>query len=309
MPRHRPVAWPRWGHAAVQLAVALCALLGLAAQASGPIEVRDDAARVVRLAQAPQRVVSLLPSLTESVCVLGACERLVATDRYSNWPHAVLALPKVGGGLDPNIEAVVAARPDLVLLASSTRAADRLRALGLTVLALEPNTQADAQRVLRTLGQALGLPEAAARDQWARIEQGVAQARARLLPAARGLRVYVEVSSTPHGAGEASFIGQLLKDLGAHNILPASMGPFPVVNPEHVVQARPQVVLVGDSSQALMRARPGWSDLPAMQAPRLCALSPAQADVLMRPGPRMAEAAQLVVDCLNRSVTLPGRAP
>ena len=101
----------------------------------------------------------------------------------------------------------------------------------------------------------------------------------------------------------------MLKDLGAHNILPASMGPFPVVNPEHVVQARPQVVLVGDSSQALMRARPGWSDLPAMQAPRLCALSPAQADVLMRPGPRMAEAAQLVVDCLNRSVTLPGRAP
>ena len=86
---------------------------------------------------APQRIVSLLPSLTESVCELGACSRLVGVDRYSNWPTSVQQLPRVGGGIDPNIEAIVALKPDLVLMAESTRAAERLQALGLKVLMLE----------------------------------------------------------------------------------------------------------------------------------------------------------------------------
>ncbi|MCV5334508.1 ABC transporter substrate-binding protein, partial [Escherichia coli] len=82
-----------------------------------------------------------LPSLTESVCELEQCHRLVGVDRYSNWPEAVIAkLPKVGGGLDPSIEAVVALKPDVVLMSVSSRASDRLEALGLTVVQLEPKT-------------------------------------------------------------------------------------------------------------------------------------------------------------------------
>ena len=74
-------------------------------------ELRDDAGQPLRLDAAPRRIVSLLPSLTETVCALGACERLVGVDRYSNWPASVQTLPQVGGGLDPNIEAVVALKP------------------------------------------------------------------------------------------------------------------------------------------------------------------------------------------------------
>ena len=87
------------------------------------VVVRDDRQQVIDLPQAPQRVVSLLPSLTETVCALGACERLVGVDRYSNWPASVQSLPRVGGGLDPSIEGIVALRPDLVLAAGSTRGA------------------------------------------------------------------------------------------------------------------------------------------------------------------------------------------
>ena len=154
--------------------VSMLLLLGAAARAAG--EIVDDAGQRTRLDAAPARVVSLLPSLTETVCALGACERLVGVDRYSNWPASVQKLPQLGGGLDPNIEAVVAARPDVVLIGTSSRAAVRLRALGLKVVALEPRTRADQRRVTRLLGRLLRVDGADALVQ--RIDDGVATAAA-----------------------------------------------------------------------------------------------------------------------------------
>ena len=263
------------------------------------VTVQDDRQQKIEISKPPQRIVSLLPSLTETVCALGACQRLVGVDRYSNWPTSNAHLPRVGGGLDPNIESIVALKPDLVLAAGSTRATDRLQALGLTVLRLEPRTHADVQRVLRTVGDALGLPAAESERVWRDIEAGVQAAVQSLSPQARRQRVYFEVSPAPYGAGEASFIGEMLTRMGVGNILPAAMGPFPQVNPELVVRAQPDVIMVGDSSRASMVQRPGWSSLRAMQAQRICVFKQADSDMLVRAGPRMAEGARLMADCLN----------
>ena len=119
-----------------KLLLSLVVALGLA-NAACALQVTDDRGVVVTFDKSPQRIVSLLPSLTESVCELGECHRLVGVDRYSNFPDSVQKLPLVGGGLDPNIEAVVALKPDVVLMATSSRASERLRALGLKVVALE----------------------------------------------------------------------------------------------------------------------------------------------------------------------------
>ncbi|WP_233250657.1 ABC transporter substrate-binding protein, partial [Acidovorax sp. HMWF018] len=141
--------------------IAILVLLGLLMAGlarAQPVHIRDDRGREVSLPRPPQRIVSLLPSLTESVCELEQCHRLVGVDRYSNWPEAVIAkLPKVGGGLDPSIEAVVALKPDVVLMSVSSRASDRLEALGLTVVQLEPKTHADVRRVLGTVSDLLGV--------------------------------------------------------------------------------------------------------------------------------------------------------
>ena len=148
------------------------ALLGLAA-ASLPaqaLEVVDDRGVTLHFARAPQRVVSMLPSLTESVCALDRCQRLVGVDRYSNFPENVKRLPEMGGGLDPNIEGIVALRPDVVLVATSSRASRRLESLGIAVVALEPKSHADVKRVLQTLGRLLGLPDAAAARLWRDID-------------------------------------------------------------------------------------------------------------------------------------------
>ena len=277
----------------------LWALACSAALSAHAVTVLDDRQQPLQIARAPQRIVSLLPSLTETVCALGQCERLVGVDRYSNWPERVRTLPRMGGGLDPNMESIVAQKPDLVLLAGSTRGAERLQALGIAVLRLEPRTQADVRRVLRTVALALGLPEAQAERVWRDIDSGVQSAAQALAPQARRWRVYVEVGSAPYGASESSFIGETLQRLGVGNILPAALGPFPQVNPEFVVRAQPDVIMAGRSAESALRQRPGWSQLPALREQRLCLLSPEQADVLVRAGPRMAEGARLMVQCLN----------
>ena len=98
--------------------IALIALMGFSTIAHAVV-LRDDRQVEVTIAKPPQRIVSLLPSLTETVCALGQCQKLVGVDRYSNWPDSIAKLPRMGGGIDPNIESVVAAKPDLVLMATS----------------------------------------------------------------------------------------------------------------------------------------------------------------------------------------------
>jgi iron complex transport system substrate-binding protein len=205
-------------------------------------------------------------------------------------------LPQVGGGLDPNIESIVALKPDVVLVASSSRAADRLRSLGIKVVALEPKTHADVKVVIQKLGQLLEVADA---DKvWRDIDAALQAAAQSLPPKARGLRVYFEVSQSPHAAGESSFIGETLTRLGAKNIVPAAMGPFPKLNPEFIVRADPDVIMVGDSNYLAMESRPGWPAMRAIKGGRVCVFSAVQSDNLVRPGPRMADGARAMAQCL-----------
>jgi iron complex transport system substrate-binding protein len=284
----------------------VCTLWCVISSVAHAIVLRDDRQVDVTLSQPPLRIVSLLPSLTETVCALGQCQKLVGVDRYSNWPERVAQLPRMGGGIDPNIESVVALKPDLVLMATSARGAERLQALGLKVLALEPRTHADVQRVMRLVAQALGVPVQDSTRAWQQIEAAVQEAAQSVPAHAKGVRVYFEVNRAPYGASESSFIGETLQRLGARNILPASLGPFPLVNPELVVRAQPDLIMVGDSNFADMAARPGWHTMQAMRSQRVCTFTPEESDVLVRAGPRMAEAARVMAKCITDK-TLPPR--
>jgi iron complex transport system substrate-binding protein len=272
------------------------------ASSAQALELTDDRGVTVRLERAPQRIVSLLPSLTETVCALGECRRLVGVDRYSNHPESVRRLPQVGGGLDPSIEGVVALRPDVVLIASSAPAAQRLEALGLKVLALEPRSLADVQRITGVLGQLLDVPQA--QQLWQAMDAGLAEAARTLPPGARSTRVYFEVGAGPYAAGTTSFIGELLQRLGVQNIIGPELGPFPKINPEFVVRADPDVILIGERNAQGLRQRPGWAGIRALRESRVCVFGEAETDVLVRPGPRIAEAARLLARC----ITAKGRA-
>jgi iron complex transport system substrate-binding protein len=248
----------------------------------------------------------LLPSLTESVCALGACDRLVGTDRFSNWPDRVAALPKLGGLEDAQIERIVALKPDVVLVSTSARVMDRLESLGVQVLALESRSRADVKRTLGVLGQVLAAP-GKADTVWAGIERDTRAAAERVPPAERGRRVYFEIDAAPYAAGPDSFIGEMLRRLGVGNAVPAELGPFPKLNPEFVVQAQPDIVMGTQASVAEMPRRPGWSALRALRDHRTCGFPSAAYELIVHPGPRMGEAAAALADCLARLPPLPSR--
>lgn len=248
-----------------------------------------------------QRVVSLLPALTEMVCTLEACNRLVGVDRYSNWPAEALAeVPVVGEALGPNVERIVALRPDVVLMSNDLRTAQRLKALGIRVEVLEPQTFAQVQHDMVRVARILGLPAQHAQHIWQRVQAGV-QAAAQQVPAAvRGQRVYFEVNRGPYAAGSTSFLGELLAALHMGNVVPPELGMFPRLNPEFVLRTQPDVILLGQHSAQSAPQTPGWQRLRAVQQGKVCAFSSAQTDALVRPGPRMDEAARVLVQCLQK---------
>ena len=279
----------------------LSALMVLAAIAPAhALQVVDDRGGTVTFAQTPQRIVSMLPSLTESVCAMEQCQRLVGVDRYSNFPESLKNLPKLGGGMDPNIEGIVALKPDVVLVSGKSRSTERLEALGIKVVALETKTHADVKRVLKVLGVLLAVPETQGADRLWRIIDSSVSAAAQSLPAkAKTARVYFEVSRGPYAAGESSFIGETLARLGVKNVVPAKLGPFPRLNPEYVVRANPDVIMIGNRSMVSAVAYPGWNSIKAVKNNRVCVFGLDDSDVVVRPGPRMAEAARLMAKCLE----------
>jgi iron complex transport system substrate-binding protein len=293
-----PITAP-WASAAA-LALALASGLAAAAQ-SQALVLHDDLQRAVTFNRPPQRIVSLLPSLTETVCALGACSRLVATDRYSDWPAEVKALPKTGGLEDAQVEGIMRLAPDLVLLSRTQRITDRLHELGVESFALDTETYAAIFRVVSTVGAILAVPErAAALNRQIETAVDALSARARARRGGSGPSVYFEIDRAPYAAGPASFIGEMLARLGTRNIVTADLGPFPKLNPEYVVRHNPDVIFVSPADEPHLAERPGWDQIRAVKEHRLCVFAPSVHNTIVRPGPRVAEGMAALEECLER---------
>ena len=280
------------------LGVVLCGFLCLTQAAT---QVTDDRGKTILLNSPPQRLISLLPSLTESICALGKCGNLVGIDRFSNWPLSIQTLPKLGGISDSNLEGIVQLKPDLVLLDRSSPIIARLEGLNIPVMAFDIKTMADEERALQKMGLALGSNES---DRvWKQIQAEITRANKQLDGSQKNMKVYFEVNSAPYAAGRTSFIGELLSRLELNNIIPDSLGAFPKINPEFVVQAKPDIIMLSETRLADMKKRPGWSSIPAIAKDRICAFSKEQSDILVRPGPRMGQAALILSRCIAEKVS------
>lgn len=268
---------------------------------AAPVSVVDDRGVVVMFDKPPQRVVSLLPSLTESVCALGKCGALVGVDRFSNWPLSIQELPKLGGMGDINIERIVQLKPDVVLLEKASPAIARLNSLGVRTFALDVKSMGDEERALKKLDTLLGTSEST--RVWNQIQKEIMRANKQLSSKGGNISVYFEVNPAPFAAGRSSFIGEILTQLNLINIIPESLGPFPKINPEFVVQAKPDVILLTESTTKDIQKRPGWNSIPAAKRNRICSFTADQNDVLVRPGPRMGEAALIISQCIQEKMS------
>jgi iron complex transport system substrate-binding protein len=248
----------------------------------------------------PQRIISLMPALTEAVCLLGACERLVATDRHSDWPDPVRKLPKLGALDDTSLEAVMRLKPDLILAHPGGRLNERLKALGQNLLELKSDNLADVRHALFEIEAHLKRTESPQAKQLWEQAQATIQAQAKVLGLSKKTRVYIEVDSALYAAGPKSYLGELLSALGAHNIVSAELGAFPKLAPEFVLSQQPDVIMQMHSGTALGR-RPGWQTLNAIKEGRTCSWTTEQLNILVRPGPRIAQASALMAGCLQKT--------
>lgn len=253
-------------------AIALMAVL-----AAAPLYLGPKPPREVR------KVVTLAPSLTEAVVALGAADRLVGVTRFDVLPE-VAKLPRVGGYVDPSIEAVLALHPDLVLAEPSPgnkRPVEKMAELGVPVLALPMHDVAEVLGALREVGKALGVPqrgEALARQ--IETTREAVRAKARRLPHPRVLFVYGFEPLVVAGPG--SFAHELLADAGGVNAADAATTAYPVYSVESAVRSKPDVIIDAADTAAgaeKLRAVPGLSQARWVKLPSLD---------LLHPGPNLA---------------------
>jgi ABC-type Fe3+-hydroxamate transport system substrate-binding protein len=248
------------------------------------IVITDDAGTLVTLARPAERVVSLAPAFTELLFALGAGDRVVGRTTWCDWPAGAAAVPSVGDGLAPNVEAIVARRPDLVLVWASganAGAVAQLRGLGLTVAQFRADGLADVGRAARGMGALVG--RAGGGDSLAAaLVDSLAAARA---PARREpLRALVLAGEQPPVAiGPTSFLSELVVLAGGSNVFADLPGPSAPVSLEAVVARDPDVVLVLGDAVPPAFGRPEWRAVRAVREGRVVPLG---GSVWNRPGPR-----------------------
>ncbi len=262
--------------------------------------MRDSSGTELRLAAPARRIVSLSPGLTEVLYAIGAGDRLVATDRFSDYPAAATSTAKLEYSA-PSAEATLAFAPDLVIMTRRQRPeVPQFRSLGLPVLYLDE--AASVQSVLdqiALLGSLTG-QDAQARMLVTSIQQRLDAVTAKLAGVTQGPRVFLELSPELHSVGTESFIGGMLTLLKAQNAAKGAPSAFPQLTAEAVIAFNPEVVLLTDAasarqSEATVASRPGWGRVSAVQQHRVHAVD---TNVVSRPGPRVVDGIEVMAKLL-----------
>jgi iron complex transport system substrate-binding protein len=268
---------------------------------SGAVVVDDFGDTLVTSGHAPRRIVSLNPATTEMVFAMGDGDRVVGRTRWDTYPPAALVVTDVGDGLRPNIEAVLATHPDLVVLYATTDdrdAARRFRAAGIATLSVRNDRMVDFRRVLRLIGAALhDRPRATALAD--SVDRSLAATRARTMPLAPVTVVWQIESAPLRVIGGGSYLTDLLADAGGRNVYGATSDPSPQVSLEDVLQRGPAVVLTTTVAAQALRADPRWHRW--LSDPTHRVLVPDTALVGM-PSVRMGEAAAELARLLHPDV-------
>lgn len=260
---------------------------------SGPITLVDDFDREVSLEEPAQRVISLVPAATEIMFALGAGEKVVGASEYCNYPAAALDIPRVGGFDGPNLEAIVALEPDLVLAASLHKdAVEGLEGLGISVLALDPMTFEEIYANIELLARAIG-EEKAGKDLVADMKgrlEAVSDAIGQL--GEERPRVFYE-SWYPGiwTAGEDTFVNEIITLAGGKN-LAWGVSRWTEMQEEDVLARNPDVIIHGYLDLSLVEPfdqRNGWHVVTAVREEKIFFVNP---DIFTRTGPRVVDAVE-----------------
>ncbi len=282
-------------------AVAIVSLLVAARSHGGQFVLEDDSGVRVALAAPARRIVSLAPSNTESLFAMGAGELIVGATRFDDFPAEALAIPRVGGFADVDIERVLRLEPDLVLAAGfQSGVVRRLRNLGLTVFVVEPRDTIEVLDRLQIFGRLVGrLEEARVLEASLRQRVGAVEERVRAID--ERPRVFYMLSRDLFTVGPGSFAHDLIERGGGKNIAADATIPYPQMSDEAVIARNPEVIFVGGHESAVdleeLRRRPGWARVSAVASGRVVVLE--DTDIMSRPGPRIVDALEIMLRAMH----------
>jgi iron complex transport system substrate-binding protein len=262
-----------------------------ASAAAFPTSVTDFQGRSVAIAKRPERIVSIGPSNTEFLFALGAGDRVVGDDDFSDEPAAAKTKEHVGG-VKVSLEKVVSLKPDLIVTVKFSDGTIEALSQAATVLVVDPQSLADVTRTAALLGRAIG----ADGDGLARgIQDKLDSVKAKTATAPT-LKVFDEEDASDlsklYTVGPGSFLNDLIALAGGTNIAAAAKSAYPTISSEEVVRADPDVIVLDDAAFGttveMVAKRPGWSAIKAVKDGRVYPLDP---NLMSRPGPRVGEAA------------------
>jgi cobalamin transport system substrate-binding protein len=273
--------------------------------AQSAIEVRDGGGFTVRLAKPAQRIISLVPSATETLIAIGATPQIVGRTRFDVAPE-IANLPSVGGGFDPSVETIVNLRPDLVISWASDKRQqfrEKLIALGIPVFTLRTEDTTDIFHGIASIGRLAGRDSSAtavANSVRATLDSVRQSVSGHGTPSV----LYVVYPDPPMTTGPRTFIGQLLSLAGGRSIFADATQNWPNVAMEEIVRRDPDLLIVPvgefkSNSIDRFHGMAGWRDLRAVRTGHVVMVS---ADLMSRPSPGIAEAARVLRRALHPEV-------
>lgn len=266
-------------------------------EASFPAVVTDDAGREVTIDAKPERIVSLAPANTEIVAALDGVERLVGVTTFCDYPAEVSGIVKVGDFMQPNIEAIAALDPDLVLVTTGVQAEvlGQLEALGAAVVAVDPQTIDALYNSIRVVGAAIGTSPAA-EDLVNSMEVQIEDIAQRIEGAPA--TCFLEIAQDPlFTVGSGTLLNELIERAGGKNVVTEE--GYVAYSVEQLVAADPAVYLATKGSMsnpADITGRPGYENLAAVAEGRVYLLDD---NLVSRPGPRVVEGIRQIAEALH----------
>lgn len=269
-----------------------------------PLIITDSTGAEVTVPAEPQRIISLLPSTTETLCALGTdiCGRLVGRDGFSNYPAEVASVDEVGSIFDPNQEKIVAATPDLVFSDNGQTAQaynKRLNDLGINVIASKAATYSEVFEDIKRIGRVMNRQDEA-QTIVSDMQREITGVTEKVKDAAKPTVVYFSYEFNGYGlASSTSFIGNLIAQANGENLI-TDENAFPVLSAEQVALLDPDIIITGTGATADdLATLPGWTDLRAVKDRKVFTLSQAQRDVVSRPTPRMVDSIKIFGSILH----------
>lgn len=261
-------------------------------------QLTDALGRSVTVPARITRAVSLAPNLTENVFAVGAGDRLVGVTSFCNFPDAAKSIPKIGDTMNPNMESIVALKPEIVLVSTASQIeafSSTLAANGIAVYVTDPDSLDAMFRDLEQLGDLFGTA--------AQANELVNSLRNRLkkLEARRSTmppdRVFVQISKEPlFTVGKQSFLTAALEKIGAVSVTNDVATAYPKLSKETVLALRPDVLILSESDDN-REANTAFAASPAVKNGSVIKVN---ADLISRPGPRLIDALELIEAELGR---------